>query len=95
MLHLIKLPQFEARTLKPGLFHSKLFLVKTKEKLNLLLGSSNVTFGGMSENIELNTYEILNLESEKARSFVKWFENLWNSAIPVDEELEVELILAS
>jgi len=95
LLHLIKNPNIEARTIKPRLLHAKLFMVKTKGKLNLLFGSSNVTFGGMEANIELNTYEVLNLESEKAKSFMEWFEKLWDSAVPIDEELEFEITIAS
>jgi len=95
LLHLIKNPQIEARTVKPRLLHAKLFMARTKEKLNLLFGSSNVTFGGMEANIELNTYEVLDLESKKAKSFIEWFENLWNSAVPIDKELEVEITIAS
>jgi SNF2 family DNA or RNA helicase len=95
LLRLIKNPQIEARTLKPRLLHAKLFLAKGKDKLKLLLGSSNVTFGGMESNIELNTYEILEINSTKAKCLIEWYEKLWQSAIPIDEELEFEITLAS
>jgi hypothetical protein len=70
-------------------------MAKTEKELRVLFGSSNVTFGGMEANIELNTYEVLNLDSLKAKSLIEWYEKLWESAIPIDEELEVEIILAS
>jgi len=95
LLRLIKNPQIEARTIKPRLLHAKLFMARTKEKLNLLFGSSNVTFGGMEANIELNTYEVLDLESKKATDFIEWFENLWDSAVPIDEELKLEMTTTS
>jgi len=94
LLHLIKNPQIEVRTIKPRLLHAKVFMANTEKELRLLFGSSNVTFGGMEQNIELNTYEILDLESKKAKSFTEWYEKLWQSAIPIDEELELEITLA-
>lgn len=95
LLRLIKHPQIEAKTIKPRLLHAKLFMAKTDKELRLLFGSSNVTFGGVEANIELNTYEILELESIKARSFIDWYEKLWEKAVPIDEELEVEITLAT
>lgn len=94
LLHLIKNPQIEARTIKPRLLHAKVFMTKTENELRLLLGSSNVTFGGIEANIELNTYEILDLESKKAKNFIEWYEKLWQEAVPIDEELEIEITLA-
>ena len=58
LLHLIKNPQIEARTIKPRLLHAKVLMAKTDKELKLLFGSSNITFGGMEANIELNTHEI-------------------------------------
>jgi SNF2 family DNA or RNA helicase len=95
LLRLIKNPKIEARTVKPRLLHAKLFLAKGNSKLKVLLGSSNVTLGGMEANIELNTYEVLELDSNKAKSLIQWYEQLWESAIPIDEELEFEITLAS
>jgi len=94
LLHLIKNPQIEARTIKPRLFHAKVFMAKARDKLKLLFGSSNLTIGGTEANIELNTYEILDLDSEKAKSFMEWYDELWESAVPIDEELEIEITLA-
>jgi SNF2 family DNA or RNA helicase len=95
LLKLIKNPLIEAKTIKPRLLHAKLFMARTEKDLRLLFGSSNVTFGGLEANIELNTYEILELESKKAKSFIEWYEKLWEEAIPIDEELELEITLAS
>ena len=75
LLHLMKNPHIEARTIKPRLLHAKVFMAKTSEELRLLFGSSNLTFGGTEANIELNTYEMLDLESGKAQNFVEWYEN--------------------
>ena len=91
----MKNPHIEARTIKPRLLHAKVFMAKTSEELRLLFGSSNLTFGGTEANIELNTYEMLDLESGKAQNFVEWYENLWKEAVPIDEELELEITLAS
>lgn len=95
LLNLIKNPQIEARTIKPRFLHAKVFMAKTEDKLRLLFGSSNITFGGIEANIELNTYEILDFESKKAQNFVEWYEKLWREAVPIDEELEWEITLAS
>ncbi|MEO0302132.1 MAG: SNF2-related protein [candidate division WOR-3 bacterium] len=95
LLHLIKNPQIEARTVKPRLLHAKVFMAKAEKKLKLLFGSSNITLGGIEVNIELNTYETLDIESKKAKSFIEWYEKLWESAVPIDEELELEITLAA
>ncbi|MBC7189500.1 DEAD/DEAH box helicase family protein, partial [Candidatus Aerophobetes bacterium] len=94
LLHLIKNPQIEARTIKPRLLHAKVFMAKTDKELRLLFGSSNITFGGIEANIELNTYEILDLGSKKARDFIEWYEKLWQEAVLIDEELEIEITSA-
>jgi len=94
LLHLIKNPQIEAKTIKPRLFHAKVFMAKTSDRLKLLFGSSNLTIGGTEANIELNTYEILDLDSEKAKSFTEWYDALWESAVPIDEELKIEITFA-
>jgi len=49
--------------------YAKVFMAKAEKELELLFGSSNITFGGMEANIELNTYEILERESKKAKKF--------------------------
>ena len=85
LVHLIKNPQIEARTIKPRLLHAKVFMAKTEKELKLLFGSSNITLGGVEVNIELNTYEILDIESKKAKSFIEWYEKLWESAVPIKE----------
>jgi len=95
LLKLIKNPKIEARTTKPRLLHAKLFMAKTEKELRLLFGSSNVTFGGMEANIELNTYEVLEIDSKKATGLIEWYEKLWEFAVPIDEELEIEITLAS
>lgn len=68
-MRLIKNPQIETRTIKPRLLYAKVFMAKAEKELELLFGSSNITFGGMEANIELNTYEILERESKKAKKF--------------------------
>jgi len=61
--------------------HAKVFMAKAEKELKLLFESSNITFGGMEANIELNTYEILERESKKAKSVIEWYEKLWNCII--------------
>ena len=94
-LYFIEHPHIEMRTIKPRMLHAKVFISKTQNELRLLFGSSNVTLGGVESNIELNIYETLDGTSKKARDFIEWYENLWNSAVPVDEELKSEILLAS
>ena len=95
LLYFIEHPQIEIRTIKPRMLHAKVFLSKTQNELRLLFGSSNVTLGGVETNIELNIYETLDRNSKKATDFIEWYENLWKSAVPVDEELKSEILLAS
>ena len=66
--------------------HAKLYLF---DKKSALLGSSNLTTGGMLQNKELNIALFSNKksDSEQIINLVKWFDSLWNiSGDAIDEQ---------
>jgi len=64
-------------------FHPKVFLIKSAEKYVAYIGSSNLTDGGLINNIELN-YKVTN--QEDCLSILKWFNSLYNDGYPLTDE---------
>ncbi|MEK6833123.1 MAG: phospholipase D-like domain-containing protein [Nanoarchaeota archaeon] len=69
-------------------FHPKLYIFYNGDKVSIIIGSSNITRGGLINNIEANLF----IESEKDDDLVKnimdYFNILWgDSLIPDDIEL--------
>jgi len=96
LLHLIELPPVEVRTIKPRRLHAKLFLARGSDGIvHILLGSSNLTRGGLIENVELNTYDVVGYRNPRAVALIKWFEDIWATAIDVDRELLEEIVAAA
>lgn len=96
LLHLIEMSSVEVRTIKPRRLHTKLFLAQGSDGIaRILLGSSNLTKGGLLENIELNAYDIVGERNLRATALIKWFEDLWATAVEVDKELLEEIIAAA
>ena len=91
LLRLIKNPKIQARTIKPRRLHSKLFIAGNDRRVSILFGSSNITYGGLIQNIELNTLDELRLKDERALKFCAWFERIWQEAAAIDLELVQEI----
>lgn len=92
LFRLIENPKIQARTVKPRRLHSKLFLAGNKKRVSILFGSSNVTYGGLVDNIELNTFDSVSSKDTRAKSFIEWFEKIWEEAQPIDIELRDVII---
>lgn len=96
LLHLIEMSFVAVRTIKPRCLHTKLFLAQGSDGIvRILLGSSNLTKGGLLENIELNAYDVVGERNPRAIALIKWFEDLWATAVEVDKELLEEIIAAA
>jgi len=57
-------------------FHPKFFVIKDEMKAHVLVGSSNLTGGGLTNNFEMNIEVELNLGDERDKAFLSKFENL-------------------
>jgi len=73
------------KTVKDRRLHTKLYLGYNEKETSILFGSSNISYAGLIENIELNTIETVPYDSKRATLFREWFENLWQIADKIDE----------
>ena len=64
-------------------FHPKVYLFKENGNYTAFIGSSNLTDGGLEDNIELN-YKITN--QEDCLSILNWFNALYKESYPLTEE---------
>jgi HKD family nuclease len=64
-------------------FHPKVFLIKSGEKYIAFIGSSNLTDGGLVNNVELN-YKVT--DQEDCLSILKWFNSLYQDGYPLTDE---------
>lgn len=64
-------------------YHPKVYLLKVKDSYIAFVGSSNLTDGGLEDNIELN-YKITN--HEECLSILVWFEALNKDTFPLTDE---------
>jgi len=83
---LYNLRNVEIRVIVDRFFHSKLYIGKN-DYAYILHGSSNISIGGLKHNIEFNTLNIVPIGSEMAIKTRDWFEDLWNSAIILTEDM--------
>lgn len=76
-------------------FHPKFFIVKDGSKAHVLIGSSNLTGGGMANNFEINIEVELDLGDSKDKAFLSEFENLVQKTIscPSCVKLDAAMLL--
>lgn len=59
-------------------YHPKMYLGIDKEKATLVIGSANLTGGGLNSNIELSTAIEMSPDSPMVTNTVEWFKNVAN-----------------
>lgn len=64
------------------IFHPKLYLVRSSESARLLIGSANLTLGGLSNNIEASVVLDLDLSNDTELAFVKSIEDSFDALHP-------------
>lgn len=64
-------------------FHPKVYLIKDNDSFTAFIGSSNLTDGGLEDNVELN-YKITN--QEDCLYILNWFNTLCKESFPLSEE---------
>ncbi len=58
-------------------YHPKLYLFKERRKIRAIIGSSNLTKGGLRDNVEINVVvEYSNLENEQAQALLDFYARL-------------------
>ena len=85
ILAALKSGQIECRVYSKKKFHAKAYITRSKLAVvgsSALVGSSNFTFPGLTDNVELNVQ--LRREVEELQD---WFDKHWNDADDVSEEI--------
>ena len=98
LLKVLESDRMEVRLYRDAFLHAKAYLLETREGENypysggLIVGSSNLTGGGMARNLELNLGRYDDPVSKQGR---QWFEDLWDQAVPFDLAALYELPFAA
>lgn len=82
----IRAGTIEIRVYKPKKFHAKAYITHSKLKVvgsAALVGSSNFTRPGLTQNVELN----VKFQGPEVADLQEWYENHWEEATPVNPEL--------
>lgn len=82
----IRTGRIEIRVYKPKKFHAKAYITHSKLKVvgsAALVGSSNFTRPGLTQNVELN----VKFQGPEVAGLQEWYEQHWDDATPVNPEL--------
>lgn len=82
----IRSGKIEIRVYKPKKFHAKAYITHSKLKVvgsAALVGSSNFTRPGLTQNVELN----VKFQGPEVADLQEWYEQHWSEATPVSEEV--------
>ncbi|MHA1278510.1 MAG: helicase-related protein [Candidatus Helarchaeota archaeon] len=86
----IELNKFRLRIYARERFHGKAYIFESSDGLSVMrppiagiVGSSNLTFSGLSSNTELNA----TVYTQDAEALLKWYEDRWNEAVDFSEDL--------
>jgi len=82
----IRAGKIEIRVYKPKKFHAKAYITHSKLKVvgsAALVGSSNFTRPGLTQNVELN----VKFQGPEVADLQAWYEEHWEQATPVNAEL--------
>ena len=86
--------KIEIRVYHPDKFHAKCYITypkKTTYRPSALVGSSNFTYPGLHENVELN----VRLDGNDVAPLQEWYNTHWDAAHPLDpRDLKVRIIEA-
>lgn len=77
---MVRSARLEVRRYEKAFLHAKAYLFRGKEG-GLIAGSSNLTKAGLLHNLELN---LGRYDSETKERAEKWFDELWEEAVPFD-----------
>ena len=66
-------------------FHAKMFLLKGKDKIDVIVGSSNLTAGGLFHNVEMNTLFASESEEPQIVKIRAVYDEYWARGITADD----------
>ena len=76
----------------PGIFHSKLYVLKNQTQFNVLVGSANATTAAFVSPSKVGDHSVneeilvaLKLDLHDADPFQTYFDRIWNRATPLDD----------
>ena len=78
--------QIEFRVYRKDKFHAKAYITHAEKEVigsAALVGSSNLTYPGICDNVELN----VRIAGPEVRLLQEWFESHWEDAEPVDPDI--------
>lgn len=85
LIKALRAGNLEVRRYEDKFLHAKAYIYssggKTIGTSGILAGSSNLTASGLTSNLELNLSRADDVTVERA---IKWFDELWEEAVPVD-----------
>ncbi|MFW9886763.1 MAG: helicase-related protein [Candidatus Thorarchaeota archaeon] len=76
--------KLQVRILTDRRFHSKAYIFRGESSSSAIVGSSNLTYGGLVENLELN---VVLKDSRNVDALEDWFDKLWEQAEDFGPEL--------
>jgi superfamily II DNA or RNA helicase len=82
----IRSKKIEIRVYRPKKFHAKAYITKSRLKVvgsAALVGSSNFTRPGLTQNVELN----VKFQGPEVAELQEWYEEHWEQATPVEPDL--------
>jgi len=82
----IRSGKIECRVYRDDKFHAKAYVTHARLEVvgsSALVGSSNFTYPGLTENIELN----VQITGHPVRVLQEWYEEHWAKAVPVSEDI--------
>lgn len=88
LLHKLSgLPNTEVRLFsdKEKLFHAKIYFFKGVDKIEVVVGSSNLTGGGLLHNVEMNALFVTDINDPEITRLRTIYENYWGKGIPAKD----------
>jgi len=80
LLHFFRSERVEVRRYENRFFHAKAWILRGDNR-GVLVGSSNLTFAGMTRNLELN---LGHYDDPVLTEVEQWFDEVWEEATPYD-----------
>jgi HKD family nuclease len=85
----LKIRVFLGGNLTPEQFHPKLYVVNKGSTITIIVGSSNLTSGGLENNVEANFSVSDKRESDIARQISSFVNTIWNdpNSVPLTKDI--------
>ncbi len=68
-------------------FHPKMYIFENKDNASIIIGSSNLSEGGLSSNFEANAILTGAMKEQSIKDAVDFFSYLWSNGVNLDEKI--------